>query len=319
MDIETMMNGAEGTADTGTTDTRTGEQMLADAFAEYGSGNSGEVADPTDADGADDTDPAGGEDGGDPAGDDTADAQEDSGAQGKETNAVYARARRQAEAKLQREREKFESEKSKAVADGVNAEIAALNIIDPNTGKQITDAAGLKAYRDGIAAKRMEQAAQQKGMTSDELKQLVEMHPDVAAAKAEREANTRAAQENARLEAQNRINADIAEIGKLNPSIKTFDDLRKLDKFDAIYDKIRRGYSVSDAYMTEYRDSISDARVREAEQRVRNGNAGKSHMQRMDSRGEGAPEVPQDEVALLSRLMGKSTEDARKSLSRFHK
>ena len=319
MDIETMMNGAEGTADTGTTDTRTGEQMLADAFAEYGSGNSGEVADPADADGADDTDPAGGEDGGDPAGDDTADAQEDSGAQGKETNAVYARARRQAEAKLQREREKFESEKSKAVADGVNAEIAALNIIDPNTGKQITDAAGLKAYRDGIAAKRMEQAAQQKGMTSDELKQLVE-HPDVAAAKAEREANTRAAQENARLEAQNRINADIAEIGKLNPSIKTFDDLRKLDKFDAIYDKIvRRGYSVSDAYMTEYRDSLSDARVREAEQRVRNGTAGKSHMQRMDSRGEGAPEVPQDEVALLSRLMGKSTEDARKSLSRFHK
>ena len=162
-----MMNGAEVTADTGTTDTRTGEQMLADAFAEYGSGNSGEVADPADADGADDTDPAGGEDGGDPAGDDTADAQEDSGAQGKETNAVYARARRQAEAKLQREREKFESEKSKAVADGVNAEIAALNIIDPNTGKQITDAAGLKAYRDGIAAKRMEQAAQQKGMTSD--------------------------------------------------------------------------------------------------------------------------------------------------------
>lgn len=319
MDIETMMNGAEGTADTGTTDTRTGEQMLADAFAEYGSGNSGEVADPADADGADDTDPAGGEDGGDPAGDDTADAQEDSGAQGKETNAVYARARRQAEAKLQREREKFESEKSKAVADGVNAEIAALNIIDPNTGKQITDAAGLKAYRDGIAAKRMEQAAQQKGMTSDELKKLVELHPDVVAAKAEREANTRAAQENARLEAQNRINADIAEIGKLNPSIKTFDDLRKLDKFDAIYDKIIRGYSVSDAYMTEYRDSISDARVREAEQRVRNGTAGKSHMQRMDSRGEGAPEVPQDEVALLSRLMGKSTEDARKSLSRFHK
>ena len=317
MDFETMMTGAEGTADTGANDTRTGEQMLADAFAEYGSGNSGEVADPADADGADATDPAGGEDGGDPAGDDTADTSGQSDA--KDKNAVYADARRRAEAKIKRERERFEAERDKAVQDGINEQIASLGLVDPATKKLISDAEGLRAYRDAMAAKRMEQAAGAKGMTAQELNDLVEMHPTVRAAKEAQAQTARQAAEAQRQQAEARLHEDIAAIGQHNPDIKTFADLRKLDRFDAIYDKIKRGYSVADAYMTEYRDALSDARVREAEQRVRNGNAGKSHMQRMEARGDGGREVPNDEVALLSRLTGKSPEDARKSLSRFHK
>lgn len=319
MDIETMMSGAEGTADTGTTDTRTGEQMLADAFAEYGSGNSGEVAGPADADGADATDPAGGEDGGDPAGDDTADASGESDGQGKDKNAIYADARRRAEAKLQREREAFEKEKAGAITKGVNEQIALMGLVDPKTQKPIVDAEGMRAYRDALASKRMEQTAQSKGMTAEELSELVSLHPDVMAAKEAQQRIARQAEETKRQAAETQLREDVAAIGKINPDIKSFDDLRKLDRFDAIYDKIKRGYSVADAYMTEYRDALSDARVREAEQRVRNGNAGKSHMQRMEARGDGGTEVPNEEVSLLSRLTGKSPEDARKSLSRFHK
>lgn len=319
MDIEMTMNGAEGTADTGTTDTRTGEQMLADAFAEYGSGNSGEVAGPADAEEADATDPAGGEDGGDPAGDDTADASGEPGEQGKETNAIYADARRRAEAKLKRERGAFEKEKAGAITKGINEQIAALGLIDPKTQKLIVDAEGMQSYREALASKRMEQAAQSKGMTAEELSELVSLHPDVVAAKAAQEQIARQAAETERQAAETRLREDVAAIGKINPDIRSFGDLRKLDRFDAIYDKIQRGYSVVDAYMTEYRDALSDARVREAEQRVRNGNAGKSHMQRMEARGDGGTEVPNDEVSLLSRLTGKSPEDARKALSRFHK
>lgn len=319
MDIETMMSGAEGTADTGTTDTRTGEQMLADAFAEYGSGNSGEVADPTDADGADATDPAGGEDGGDPAGDDTADTSGESDGQGKDKNAIYADARRRAEAKLQREREAFEKEKAGAIAKGVNEQIALMGLVDPKTQKPIVDAEGMRAYRDALASKRMEQTAQSKGMTAEELNELVSLHPSVMAAKEAQQQLARQAEETKRQAAETQLREDVAAIGKINPDIKSFGDLRKLDRFDAIYEKIKRGYSVADAYMTEYRDALSDARVREAEQRVRNGTAGKSHMQRMEARGDGGTEVPNEEVSLLSRLTGKSPEDARKSLSRFHK
>lgn len=316
MDIETTtMTGAEGTTDSGATDTRTGEQMLADAFAEYGSENSGEVADPADADGAEADDPTGEEDGAERKEADGTDKE----TQDKEKNAVYADARRRAEAKLQRERQAFETEKQRAIEDGINAEIAQMGLIDPATQQPIKDAAGLRAYREALAARRMEQKAGEKGMTADELRELVELHPDVAAAKAEREENARQAAENQRAAAEARLNADIAEIGKINPAIKSFSDMRALDRFDAIYEKIKRGYSVVDAYRTEYSDTLTDARVREAEQRVRNGTAGKSHMQRMDSRGDGGVEVPNDEVSLLARLTGKSAEDARKSLSRFHK
>ncbi len=320
MDIDTTtMTGAEGTADTGTTDTRTGEQMLMDAFAEHGSGNSGEVADPVNAESEDDHDPRGDAGAEDDASDASAGAEDNTKPkQDKETNAIYADARRRAEAKLQRDRQAFETEKQRAIQDGINAEIAQMGLVDPATGQSIKDAEGLRAYREALAARRMEQAAGAKGMTADELKELVELHPDVAAAKAEREENARQAEANQRAAAEARLNSDIAEIGKLNPSIKSFSDLRALDRFDAIYEKIKRGYSVIDAYRTEYSDALTEARVREAEQRVRNGAAGKSHMQRMDSRGDGGVEVPNDEVSLLSRLTGKSAEEARRSLSRFH-
>lgn len=315
MDIETTtMTGAEGTADSGATDTRTGEQMLADAFAEYGSENSGEVASPANADEAEADDPTGAEDGAEQHDADGTENQKD-----KDKNAVYADARRRAEAKLQRERQAFESEKKRVIEDGINAEIAQMGLVDPATQKPIKDAAGLRAYREALAARRMEQKAGEKGMTADELKELVELHPDVAAAKAEREENARQAAANQRAAAEAHVKEQIAEIGKLNPAIKSFSDFRALDRFDAIYAKIKRGYSVVDAYRTEYSDALTDARVREAEQRVRNGTAGKSHMQRMDSRGDGGVEVPNDEVSLLSRLTGKSADDARKSLSRFHK
>ena len=80
MDIEiTTTTGTEGTADTGATgaDTRTGEQMLMDAFADNGSANSGDAAAPADADEDDAHDP----DGGDDAGTDTDDGDVPAGTQ----------------------------------------------------------------------------------------------------------------------------------------------------------------------------------------------------------------------------------------------
>lgn len=326
MDIETtVMTGAEGTADTGTTDTRTGEQMLADVIAGRtigndgnGSGNSGDVADPAVTEEDDDHDPAGGEDGGD-QNEDAAGEPGESGEQDKNTNAVYARARRQAEAKLQREREAFEAEKSRAITEGINAEITALGLIDPVTHKPVSDAAGMKAYREAVASRRMEQAATEKGMTAEELNELVSLHPTVMAAKDAQAEIARQQADTQRQAAEAQLREDITAIGKYNPDIKSFSDLRSLDRFDEVYDKIKRGYSVADAYLTTYRDTLSDARVKEAEQRVRNGTQGKSHMRTMDAHGEGAPEVPDAEVEILARLTGKSPADARKALSRFHK
>lgn len=320
MDIETtVMTGSEGTADTGNTDTRTGEQMLADVIAgRDGSGNSGDVADPAVTDEDKDHDPAGGEDSGD-QNEDAAGEPGESGEQDKNTNAVYARARRQAEAKLQREREAFEAEKSRAITEGINAEITALGLIDPVTHKPVSDAAGMKAYREAVASRRMEQAATEKGMTAEELNELVSLHPTVMAAKDAQAEIARQQADTQRQAAEAQLREDITAIGKYNPDIKSFSDLRSLDRFDEVYDKIKRGYSVADAYLTTYRDTLSDARVKEAEQRVRNGTQGKSHMRTMDAHGEGAPEVPDAEVEILARLTGKSPADARKALSRFHK
>lgn len=310
--------GAAGAADTAGASgaAKTGEQMLYDVIAGDGSENSGDVADPAVTEDADDTDPSGEESNTDSA-DDSGDG--DTTKQDDKTNAVYAKARRQAEEKLKAERQKFEREKQEQIDTGINSAIKELGLYDPETKKPITDAAGLKAYRESMAKRRMEQAAGAKGMTADELKELVELHPDVAAAKAEREQQKVKAAEQARQAAENRLNADIAEIGKINPQIKSFGDLRSLDRFSDIYDKIKMGISPLDAYRLVYMDQIIDSRTAEAGQRVRNGTQGKSHMHRMTGAAEGAAEVPDSEVSVYRMLTGKSDADARAKLGKFHR
>lgn len=310
--------GAAGAADTAGASgaAKTGEQMLYDVIAGNGSENSGDVADPATTDEADDTDPTGeqAENDADTADDGVGDTKQDD-----KTNAVYAKARRQAEEKLKAERQRFEGEKQAQIDAGINAAIKELGLYDPETKKPITDAAGLKTYRESMAKRRMEQAAGAKGMTTDELKELVELHPDVAAAKAEREQQKIKAEEQARQEAENRLHADIVEIGKINPQIKSFGDLRSLDRFTDIYAKIQSGISPLDAYRLVYMDQIMQTRTAEAEQRARNGAQGKSHMHRMTGAAEGAAEIPESEVSVYKMLTGKSDADARAKLGRFHK
>ena len=300
--------------------TKTGEQMLYDVIANEGSANSGEVADTAVTEEADEHDPSGEEDNDTDTDDNgVGDGGNDTAKQDDKTNAVYAKARRQAEEKIRAERERFEREKQGQIDAGVNSAIKDLGLYDPETKKPIVDAAGLKAYRESMAKRRMEQAAGAKGMTADELKELVELHPDVAAAKAEREAQQARAAEQAREAAQNRLNADIAEIGKINPDIKSFGDLRSLDRFDDIYAKIKMGISPLDAYRLVYMDQIIQSRTAEAGQRVRNGAQSKSHMHRMTGAAEGAAEIPESEVSVYKMLTGKSDADARAKLGRFHK
>ena len=309
--------GAEGTP-AASTETKTGEQMLYDVIADNGSENSGEVADTAVTDNADDTNPTGDENA-DTDDSGVGDGGTDTAKQDDKTNAVYAKARRQAEEKIRAERERFEREMKGQIDAGVNSAIKELGLYDPETKKPIVDAAGLKAYRESMAKRRMEQAAGAKGMTTDELKELVELHPDVAAAKAEREAQRVRAEEQKREAAQNRLNSDIAEIGKINPDIKSFGDLRSLDRFDDIYAKIKMGISPLDAYKLVYMDRIMQSRTTEIEQRVRNGAQGKSHMRRMTGAAEGAAEIPESEVSVYKMLTGKSDADARAKLGRFHK
>lgn len=299
-------------AATTTENRKSGADLLQEAFAgnNTGSGNSGEGASSADAEAeAEETTTQ-----------DAGEQQQPEGAaqtqqtetkkQSKEENAVYAKARRQAEAELKRYKEEFEK--------SIDADIASAGVIDPYTGKPVTDKKAFDAYLQHLRENALENNAKAMGVSKEQLEALAEQHPSVIAAK---EAQRKAAAEKAAAEreaAHARFANDIAEITKMNPDIKSFEDLSKLDRFDDIYGLIKNGYRPNHAYQIVYAEQINQKIRENAEQAARNAVTGKSHLTKAQASGEGQKEVPESIMQTMRELMpGKTDAELRKRAIKY--
>lgn len=299
--------------------TKSGMQLLSEAFAgtTSGSANSGEGASSADAEdqtSQENIQPeTGAADEGttDASGETTA---EDAKAkkQTKEENAVYAKARRQAEAELKKHKDEFMRD--------MDASIANAGLIDPYTGKPVTDKKGFDEYLTHLRENSLENDAKSLGVTREQLDALAQRHPDVIAAK-ETERKAQEERIKAEREAANaRFTADIAEITKLNPDIKSFDDLRKLDHFDDIYGLIKTGYRPNHAYQIVYAEQLNQTIRANAEQAARNSVNGKAHLTKAQLSGEGQKEVPESLMQTMRELMpGRTDAELRKRALKYMK
>ncbi|MGM9684167.1 MAG: hypothetical protein ACI3XQ_11285 [Eubacteriales bacterium] len=296
---------------------KSGMQLLSDAFAgaTAGSENSGEGASSANAE--DQTEQKNTQPENSSTDEGTTDgagekAAQEAKKQTKEENAVYAKARRQAEAELKKHKDEFMRD--------IDASIANAGLIDPYTGKPVSDKKAFDAYLQHLRENTLDNDAKALGVTREQLDELARRHPDVIAA---RETERKAAEERQKAEreaASARFTSDIAEISKLNPDIKTFDDLKKLDKFDDIYDLIKTGYRPNHAYQIVYADQINQSIRANAEQAARNAVNGKSHLTKAQPSGEGQTEVPESLMQTMRELMpGKSDAELRKRALKYLK
>lgn len=183
--------------------------------------------------------------------------------QSAEENARYAAIRRRAEEDARR---KYESELGQ-----MNQQIAAMcrGITHPVTGQPITN---VRDYVEALAIQQRqasEQELQEKGVDPSVINRMIETNPVVMQAQQVLE-SAKMAQANSAL--QN----DLAELSKIDPSIKSLDDLAALPTFPQMLDFIARyeGTSIIDAYKVfNYGNSTQTAR-----QQAINQMRGKDHL-----------------------------------------
>lgn len=219
-------------------------------------------------------------------------------------DSVWAAARRRAEADAQK---RADAEVARRCAGKTN----------PLTGKPITTQ---KEYWEAIDAQnqmRRDAAFKQavKGLSPQDaaaLEQVLKNDPEKQ--RMQRQIDEMKAVQDRDL-AMQALNADVAEIGKLDPTIKSIDDVLKLPNMNAMIDKVRRGYSLVDAYRLLNYDSSMKASQNAGKQAARNEVRGKTHLAAHGggSNGNGGKTIPASMLpSLKEQFPGKSIEELTK-------
>ena len=185
----------------------------------------------------------------------------------KEKDRIFAEARRIAEKKA-----KEDFEKQQAKIDSEYAE-KFKGITNPETGKPILSA---RDYIEAVEAdKRVKVKADMEnaGLDPSILEQLIAENPLVKQAQ---EFMTKVQQEKAEQELQ----ADIKEISKFDSTIKSKDDLVKLENFEDIVKLVEKGNSLVEAYKLANFDKLVSKKQSAAEQAAINQAKSKSHLQK---------------------------------------
>lgn len=230
-------------------------------------------------------------------------AAEESSVQSPEVNARFAAARRKAE----QERDAAIAEAQRRASEDADKRIDDYfrnsGLINPYTKKPITNKAEFEEYKTRYEDEQKSSIAKKAGMSEEEFDQYIRNTPQVRAAE---EAQRRAADAQATAD----INSQIAEIGKLDPNIKSLADLAKLPTYPKIYAYVRDNrLSILDAYRLCNADKLTASAVEASRQSALNSAQSKSHLSATQSRGSGSLTVP-EEVMREYRMFNPDATDA---------
>lgn len=285
------------------------------------SGNTPEVADPEeDPDMEPDEDPEG-EGGNEREVADPVPNAEEKPAQDRATNARNAARRREAEmqekveAARKEEREKYEArEKRILTRAGFKDGEVLIDNLD-----------GLESYLDKSERARLSRELSQGKLTPEALQSIVDRAVERATPAPAQEPAAAPESPDDRARFQMQVDAELAEIRKYDPNVKTVADLRRLDRAEEFMDAVtNHGHSFLDAYKFVYADRIAEEKVKRAAaaaaQKARNSAAGKDHLRGTGVRGAGDVAIPENVMRNIRRMMPKASEkEIREAYNRHYK
>lgn len=203
-------------------------------------------------------------------------------------DAQFAAARRKAEA----ERDAAIARAKEDAQKQVDEFFKNSGLMNPYTGQPITTRAEYEAYRERFEADQKAKLMEKAGITQEEFQAFVQGLPEVRAArqaKAEAEAAARQAREQ---EAKARVDEQLRQIQAIDPTVKELGDLAKLDTYPKLYDMVKRGYSILDAYRLANYDTLTQRAAEASRKAAINSVQSKQHLKATESRGGGAIPVP---------------------------
>lgn len=231
-------------------------------------------------------------------------------------DAQFAAARRKAEA----ERDAAIAQAKEDAQKQVDEFFKTSGLMNPYTGQPITTRAEYEAYRERFEADQKAKLMEKAGITQEEFQAFVQGLPEVRAArqaKAEAEAAARQAREQ---EAKARVDEQLRQIRAIDPTVKELGDLAKLDTYPKLYDMVKRGYSILDAYRLANYDTLAQRAAEASRKAAINSVQSKQHLKATESRGGGAIPVP-DSVLEEYRVLnpGATKEEIQKHYQSYMK
>lgn len=213
----------------------------------------------------------------------------------------YAAARRKAEAETERIRREYEqrgqdlNEKFKSMFKGHK---------NPETGKEIESAEDYIEAMNAQNRLRAMREIEDAGIDRDVLEKAIASSPEVIEA---REILQRTRQN----EGQRILNEQMEKIRKIDPSIKSLEDITKKDGFTEWDKLVRSGVSLEHAYKAVFFDELTSGKAASARQAAINAAKGKSHLEptggNVQSTGE--IEVPRDVMRTLREMFPDDSAD----------
>ena len=183
--------------------------------------------------------------------------------QSAEDNAKYAAARRQAESEF------------KARIDKQNADIKRRfgQYKNPITGKPVETLDDYLEALDAQQQKQSERMLEEKGISPDVIQQMINNNPVV------REAQYM--KEQYEMETANaKLQEDIKAISKIDPSIKTVEDLLNSENYNQVFNYVsNNGLNIVDAYKLANSSRLAEMQAAAAKQATINSAKSKSHLE----------------------------------------
>ena len=287
------------------------EQEVAESASQEAPADAGaegqEVAEPAEADSQEQTvaeTAAGDQDG----------LNQEQAGQSAEENARYAAARRKAEqerdAAIERARADAQAEAQRVLDDAFRGS----GLVNPYTKQPITSKAEFDAYKQAFEQDQRAKILKRSGMNEAQFDAFIQSIPEVRRA---REAETAAN----RARAEMKVEAQMAEIRKLNPNIQTVRDLAGMETYPQLYAMVQRGYDLADAYRLANFTELSKREAGAARQSAINAVKSKSHLAPVAERSGTAEIVVPEETKQLYRQLnpGVTDDEIKRHYAKSHK
>ena len=195
-------------------------------------------------------------------GNETPETTEQPEAEPEDRNAAFARVRREAEAKANRRMSALDAEVAERFKGFTN----------PITGQPITTA---KEYFDALDAQNQvdtQRTLAEKGLDPKLIDNAVNNNPAIKAA------NLILQQERLK-SVQTYLDEQVAEVGKIDPDIKTAQDIEKTERYSEVLRYVKENHlSIVDAYKLTYADKLNERKTAAVKQQAINNAKSQQHL-----------------------------------------
>ena len=250
------------------------------------------------------------------------DSSEEEGEAGQnaEQNAKFAAARRKAEAERDAAVEKAKAEAQAEAARIINEAFKNSGLVNPYTKQPITSKEEYDAYRQRYEAERKKAMMRKSGMSDADFDAFVQNLPEVREAREAKEQAEQAKREAQQAAAKVKVDEQLKEIGALDPSIRSMEDLAKMPTYAKFYELVKKGNTLTDAFKLANYDALTKGAAAGARQAALNAAQGKQHMGQTQTRGAGAVSVPAEVMEQYRALNPDATEaEIRAHYAKSHK